>query len=279
MSIQHICRRAGNRQSYYAWFQAMHTRIDLLFVADKSEDDFNRVAARAQQLIADIEAVGNCFGNDSELSRLNRHEIGIPIQVSDMLYDLLSRCKEYTLSTFGLFDVTVESAEHDTAAIDSIILSENNTVTLTRAGVYINMSGILKGYALDRLRMMLEHEAVADAFMSLGNSSIMAMGAKSGCDGWPVGEQFGEQCFETSLHNECLTTSGNIDGVNHHIINPLTNKEIGVNCKASVVTRSATEGEVLSTAYLIADDEQRARLDSIFQPRCVVVDGEVHYNL
>ena len=191
MSIQYICRRAGNRQSYYAWFQAMHTRIDLLFVADKSEDDLNRVAARAQQLIADIEAVGNCFGNDSELSRLNRHEIGIPIQVSDMLYDLLSRCKEYTLSTFGLFDVTVESAEHDAAAIDSIILSENNTVTLTRAGVYINMSGILKGYALDRLRMMLEHEAVADAFMSLGNSSIMAMGAKSGCDGWPVGERFG----------------------------------------------------------------------------------------
>ena len=151
MSIQYICRRAGNRQSYYAWFQAMHTRIDLLFVADKSEDDLNRVAARAQQLIADIEAVGNCFGNDSELSRLNRHEIGIPIQVSDMLYDLLSRCKEYTLSTFGLFDVTVESAEHDAAAIDSIILSENNTMTLTRAGVYINMSGILKGYALDSI--------------------------------------------------------------------------------------------------------------------------------
>ena len=43
----------------------MHTRIDLLFVADKSEDDLNRVAARAQQLIADIESVGNCFGNDS----------------------------------------------------------------------------------------------------------------------------------------------------------------------------------------------------------------------
>ena len=52
-----------------------------------------------------------------------------------------------------------------------------------------------------------------------------------------------------------------------------------MNRKASVVTRSATEGEVLSTAYLIADYEQRARLDSIFQPRCVVIDGEVHYNL
>ncbi len=279
MSIQHICRRAGNRQSYYAWFQAMHTRIDLLFVADKSEDDLNHIAAHAQQLIADVEAAGNCFDNDSELSRLNRYEIGSAIQVSDMLYDLLSRCKEFTLSTFGLFDVTVESAEHDTATVDSIILSENNSVTFTRAGVYINMSGILKGYALDRLRMMLEHEAVADSFMSLGNSSIIAMGAKSGCEGWPVGEQFGDQRFDTFLNNECLTTSGNIDGVNHHIINPLTNKEIGMNRKVSVITQSATEGEVLSTAYLIADAEQRARLDNAFHPRCVVIDGGVHCNL
>ena len=279
MSIQHICRRAGNRHSYYAWFQAMHTRIDLLFVADRSEDELNRIAALAQQSIADVEAAGNCFDSDSELSKLNRHEVGTPIQVSDMLYDLLSRCKEYALSTFGLFDVTVESVGHDTTTIDSIILSENNIVTLTRAGVYINMSGMLKGYALDRLRVMLVHEAVADAFMSLGNSSIMAMGAKSGCDGWPVGEQFGERCFETSLHNECLTTSGNIDGVNHHIVNPLTSKEIGMNRKVSIVSQSAIEGEVLSTAYLIADDEQRARLDNAFRPRCVVIDGAVHRNL
>ena len=99
-----------------------------------------------------------------------------------LLYDLLSRCKDYTLSTFGLFDVTVESAEHDAAAIDSIILSENNTVTLTRAGVYINMSGILKGYALDRLRMMLEHEAVADARFKdvLGESQPQDSTAKAG---------------------------------------------------------------------------------------------------
>ena len=140
------------------------------------------------------------------------------------------------------------------------------------------MSGILKGYALDALRQMLLSEGVGDAFLSLGNSSVMGMGCKSGTDGWPVTEIVGGMKHEILLHDECLTTSGNVDGVNHHIVNPLTNKEIGMNRKVSVVTRSATEGEVLSTSYLLADDAQLSHLDTTFHPRRVVIDGKVHIN-
>ena len=132
--MQHICRRAGYRQSYYAWFQAMHTRIDLLFVADRSEDDLNRVAAEAERVISEVEAVGNCFCADSELSRLNRCAPGETMLASDMLFDLLTTCKEYNRRTQGLFDVTVESERHDATTIEAISLGEGHTVTLPLRG-------------------------------------------------------------------------------------------------------------------------------------------------
>ena len=276
--MQHICRRAGNRQSYYAWFQAMHTRIDLLFVADRSEDDLNRVAAEAERVISEVEAVGNCFSADSELSRLNRCAPGETMLASDMLFDLLTTCKEYNRRTQGLFDVTVESERHDATTIEDISLGEGHTVALSRAGVYINMSGILKGYALDGLRSLLQSECIGDALMSLGNSSIMALGAKSGCEGWPISDVVNNRRNEVILCNECYTTSGNVSGVNHYIVNPLTNNEIEKSRKVSVVTHSGIEGEVLSTAYLIADSSQRTLLDETFRPRCVVIDGTAYFN-
>lgn len=256
----------------------MHTRIDLLFLSDRSEEELIAVAEAAQRLIADIECAGNCFDNNSELSRLNGCEPGQQMKVSDCLYDLLSTCRNYSLRTGGLFDVTVESAGHDADTFSSITLADDNMVSVTRAGVYINMSGMLKGYALDALRQMLLSEGVGDAFLSLGNSSVMGMGCKSGSDGWPVAEVIGGVQHSILLRNECFTTSGNVDGVNHHIVNPLSNKEIGMNRKVSVVTRSATEGEVLSTSYLLADDAQRTHLDTTFRPRRVVIDGKVHIN-
>lgn len=276
--MQHICRRAGDRLTYYAWFAAMHTRIDLLFVADRSEEELTAVAEAAQRLIADIECAGNCFDNNSELSRLNGCEPGQQMKVSDCLYDLLSTCRNYSLRTGGLFDVTVESAGHDADTFSSITLADDNMVSLTRAGVYINMSGMLKGYALDALRQMLLSEGVGDAFLSLGNSSVMGMGCMSGTDGWPMTEIVGGMKHEILLRDECLTTSGNVDGVNHHIVNPLTNREIAMNRKVSVVTHSATEGEVLSTSYLLADDAQCTHLDATFRPRRVVIDGKMHIN-
>ena len=276
--MQHICRRAGDRLTYYAWFQAMHTRIDLLFVADRSEEELAAMAEAAQRLIADIEYAGNCFDNNSELSKLNNCKAGEQMKVSDYLYDLLSTCRDYTLRTGQLFDVTVESAGHDADTFSSITLADDNMVSLTRAGVYINMSGMLKGYALDCLRAMLEGEGIGDAFMSLGGSSIMGMGCKSGSDGWPVAEVIGGVQHSILLRDECFTTSGNVDGVNHHIANPLTISAIAMNHKVSVVTRSATEGEVLSTSYLLADDAQCTHLDATFRPRRVVIDGKMHIN-
>ena len=267
------------RNRYYAWFGALHTRVDLLFYAPYPEAKFLEVEEAVRQRLAEIEQMGNRFDPQSELSQAVRQAHERPVPLSPELFALLTRCREGRLQTGGLFDITVNSPAFKPGLAQSVELKADGCLRLHTADVVLDLSGILKGYALEQLRILLTTKGITDAVVNLGNSSIMAMGAKSGCDGWPVGERFGEQCFETSLHNECLTTSGNIDGVNHHIINPLTNKEIGMNRKASVVTRSATEGEVLSTAYLIADDEQRARLDSIFQPRCVVIDGEVHYNL
>ena len=178
----------------------MHTRVDLLFVAGKSEEEMSIVADEAFRIIAEIESAANCFDTFSELARVNNCVQGGHVRVSPRLYELLQMCKNYFRKTCGLFDVTIESPVHSSSAIDAVKLDEENCVTICRPDVYLNLSGMLKGYALDVLRDMLLDKGIENAFLNLGNSSIMGMGRKEGCEGWPMCETNDGKPWRFELH-------------------------------------------------------------------------------
>ncbi len=47
---------------------------------------------------------------------------------------------------------------------------------LPQPGVTINLSGFLKGYALEKTRKLLQHYEVKDALINMGNSSVLLFG-------------------------------------------------------------------------------------------------------
>ena len=139
----------------------------------------------------------------------------------------------------------------------------------------INLSGFLKGYALEKTRKLLQYYEVKDALINMGNSSVLAFGHHPLADGWKVG--FGQGAVlngrkpqELLLQNECLTTSGNDSHERKHIINPRNGKPVEGKREVAVVTDNGAIGEVLSTGLFVADARQREILEAEFRPRLIL---------
>lgn len=230
--MQHQSRQLPDGSTaLYAWFEAMHTRVDLLLrKKDTAPSSLLETAEAVRALILRLEKAGNRFAPDSEISRLCKPPVGMPVKLSEELFDMLRLALHYHDETGGLFDIAVNTPEHTPETIKDMELSDaERTCTLHRTGMVLDLSGFIKGYALDRVKPLLAEHGITDALVSLGNSSIMAMGDVPG----PV-------------KDGCLTTSGNDTADRRHIINPFTGEYVCGQGSAQVRTASGAEGEVMA---------------------------------
>ena len=209
----------------------MHTRVDLLLrKKDTAPSSLLETAEAVRVLLSRLEQAGNRFESDSEISRLCKASVGMPVKLSEDLFDMLRLALHYHSTTGGLFDITVNTPGHTADTISNVELSEaERTCTLHRSGIVLDLSGFIKGYAVDRIKPLLAEHGITDALVSLGNSSIMAMGDVPG-----------------NVKDGCLTTSGNDTADRRHIINPLTGEYVCGQGSAQVRTASGAEGEVMA---------------------------------
>lgn len=291
----------GGGHRDYIYFEAMHTRVDILADfsgACQSEGgrrmvgwtdatvETEALAGDIAGALAALEAVGNRFDPASELSAVNRTAYGRRVALSPRLYDILHRCLALGRRTGGLFDITAGSFGNAPAVRGMVDLSADGTISFGNPHVRLDLSGVLKGFALDEIHALMVSRGIANAFVSVGTSSIFAMGdhnpSDSSTKGWPAtlrtldyGGMVGTKGATLMLCDECLTTSGNETQQRAHIINPLTGQVATGMRIASVVTRNGVEGEALSTACFLASGEQLARLQQEFMPRCIIKDGRL----
>ena len=219
----------------YVWFEAMHTRVDLLLKSSLlNERELLEAADGMRGVIARLEKAGNRFDPESELWRLNHFPAGEETEISNDLFDMLTQCLHYNRTTNGLFDISVSSPLFRSGFLSKIHLRDGGKFSRESEDVILDLSGFIKGYALDRLREYLEQHQISDALINLGNSSIMAIGDVPG----PV-------------KNGCLTTSGNGKSPRRHIRNPLTGDYITRTGEIQVFTQGGAEGEVEATVQFI----------------------------
>jgi thiamine biosynthesis lipoprotein len=242
-------------------------------------------AQSALDLIDDLEAQMSVYRPDSEVSRINRLAAERPVSVEKDLFSLLERAARITAETAGAFDITagplikswgfysrshripsaLERAEVlDRVAMSNVILdSVRQTIQYRGAGVEINLGSIGKGHALDRAARMLREEwGFGSALLHGGHSSVYAIGATPGDDGWRVGIRHpwepGERLAIVRLCDRALATSAaTFQYLEHegrklgHILDPRTGWPAEEIASASVVAPSAAEADALATAFFI----------------------------
>lgn len=251
--FEHIFKEIDkDRGLLYAWFAAMHSRVDIV-ICDKCENDMLAVTGKIYERIAQLEKLANFYNPHSELTKLNEVPAGVQTEVGEELLSMLYLSMRYNELTDGRFDVCVKSDGYTGGMRGNVEIDlEGGTVTKQRYGIRFDLSGFLKGYALDQARNILTGYAVSDVLLSIGNSSVLALGNHPFGDGWRVSyPESDDSNIEIDLHDECLTTSGNANSERRHIVNPVSGALIEGEGRISVVTRGGAEGEALSTAMFV----------------------------
>jgi thiamine biosynthesis lipoprotein len=235
------------------------------------------------------------YRRDSPLSRLNRDAATGPVTADPELLAFLVECLRWSRESDGAFDVTVgplmkawgffrddgrvPGAEElarvlDRVGYQHVVLDRTaKTVRFDRPGVELDLGGIAKGYAVDRVVDLLRRRGVGSALVNLGGSSVYGLGTPPGREAWEVGVQDpadpAKTALTVSLRDRSLSVSGGYarsfeeDGVRYaHILNPRTGRPVRGILSIAVLTARATDGDALGDALFVQGlDGSRAFLE------------------
>lgn len=237
-------------------FVAMDTSIALRIYG--SDDIKSKTADAAQDCLQKLELELSRTQETSSVSQINQAN-GEPVLLEGCLPDLLSIAKDYQAFTGGAFDITiapvadawgftkdhqqVPDPEELTAALalvnsDAIQITspqnqtQDGVLVRLNPGQEIDLGGLAKGYASDRLEGLLAENQIPQAIVDLGGN-IYVRGSRPDGDPWRVAirdpQDENAAAVILSLQDSFAITSGGYeryfiqDGKRyHHILDPAT---------------------------------------------------------
>src|SRR5207237_8707970 len=132
----------------------------------------------------------------------------------------------------------------------------------------LDLGGIAKGYAVDRVVRLLRQRRVAAALISAGGSTIYALGAPPGRDAWDVAIEDPIDSRKTALtirlKDRAVSVAGTsvkwfeAQGVRYsHIMDPRTGRPVQGVLSVAVLANSGTAGDALDDAFFVLGPERR----------------------
>lgn len=229
----------------------MGTRFEVFLHGD-DEEHLEAVAVAVLDEIVRLDDVLSRFNPGSEVARVNREAGQRPVRVDREVFALLERCEQARQWTGGHFDVTASTGGNG-FKLDA----DRSTVQFTRPDVMIDLGGIGKGYALDCGREILLRFGVKRGLLQGGTSSVLAVGAPFGANGWPVDVRHplrtgAEAVTRVELMNRGFSCSAvrHPDQAQSDVVNPLLREPLAGNAACVVLAASAADAEIFSTALL-----------------------------
>ena len=276
---------------YHNHFAAMGTRLDMIFHGYPVQTGHG-LADIILQEIRRLELLMSRYRKDSPVWMINQLGFGKSLVLDDELFNILMVCKDFHERTGGLFDIAlgavvdlVRLGEYDplrfkklfdSSGMAKVILDpDSQTIHLRNELVKVDFGGFGKGYALEQIRKLLLSHGMLNAFISFGESSVLALGNHPHGAGWKAGVNHqmikGNNLCSFDLHDESLSTSGIHAGPGDpdpmgqilHPLRGLINKQYH---QISVKSSSATEAEIVSTALIAADESEQRTILAQFQP-------------
>jgi thiamine biosynthesis lipoprotein len=264
-------------------------------------DQAHRLIRESVQEVHRLEEILSDYIPDSALSQFNATSAKGKFPVPAELDELLQISQRLSIRTAGYFDVTVgplmdlwkrcsvESRMPDQSRLAQalsivgyrkLLLSGDRMAELTRSGMKIDLGGIGKGYAVDRIADRLRAAGVTAALINFGGSSIAAIGSPPGKTGWEIGVQgpAGDIRGVIYLRNLALSTSGSMgryftigNKKYGHLINPKNGMPVAEPRMASVITPSATTAEALTKPLVLLGERGISLIKSFSKTEAVVI--------
>jgi thiamine biosynthesis lipoprotein len=260
--------------------QAMATTFEAIIQYE--DPTYAQQAARAAFDEVDrIEGHLSRFLETSDVTRINHLPAGQPVQLSLDTFECLKISAEICAETAGAFDVTVgflvecwldkakkmprtPSPEELRFArahtgMDLILFDEpTHAVALTDSPVRVDLGGVGKGYAVDRMADLLREWSIDRALIHGGFSSVLALEAPQGTAGWPVTLSHPKDRRRTLARVQLAGASVSGSGVEkgRHIIDPRTGEPAEGKIATWSIVPDAARADALSTASMIMTSDE-----------------------
>jgi thiamine biosynthesis lipoprotein len=223
--------------------------------------------AEAHREIARLEDELSEFREASPVACLNRARALEPVPLTGAVRDLLRIAEQLRSSTRGAFNPLWRSRGLN----PGVLISEHGrSFFKTTDGTHLGFGAIGKGFALDRVRLLLEREGFTDYLLSAGGSSVLLSGFaapgtpwnwawswKKARDGSLLGRRFSHETGRTIA----LGVSGEMEQGKHIA------DACGTSLSALVAHASAARADALSTALFVRGwNEELENLRDPLQP-------------
>ena len=277
-------------------FTAMNTFVKIQ-VFDKEFPNKEVVFLACEKKVKNIEAWGNHFSKTSKISFVNAVAKEKWVPVNPDFYYVLEVGKKAGYETKGDFDITVKplidfykikqqestvfsempkipSNIKSKIGFKNISLDPLRNRVLLNNDVQIDLSGILKGFAVDQIVSVLRANSIKKAIVNAGGT-VYCMGSDVDGKPWVIGirdpKNKNKIIKRISLENKAVSTSAGyerfiiINGKEYsHIVNPKTCKLVPAKGSVTVVSDMAVSADILSTAAFVDSSIKRIFTTSKF---------------
>jgi thiamine biosynthesis lipoprotein len=259
--------------------EAMATTYEVIMVHDDG-CYARQAAAAAFDEVDRLEGELSRFIENSDITRINNLPANEPLRIGLDAFECLQlSCRIYA-KTNGAFDITVGSLlglwrnedgtprtpsqeelnrarQHTGTGLLQLDEAEH-TVQLLASSVQVDLGGVGKGYAVDRVAELLREWSIDIALISGGYSSVLALDGPAGAKGWPLTlsnpDNRKQILARPCLQGRALSGSGLQKG--QHIIDPRTAQPVKGKCAAWASALDAATADALSTAFMVMGPEE-----------------------
>ena len=152
----------------------------------------NELRVQIKQLLDKLNGQMSTYQQDSELSKINANESSEWLTVSTDLYSVLKQANEISVLSNGAFDVTIGplvnlwgfgpdpmsfvvpeksliDTQLKTTGYKKILFDDKtNKIKKLSPDIYIDLSAIAKGYAVDQVGLLLEKQGISNYMVEIG---------------------------------------------------------------------------------------------------------------
>ncbi len=269
----------------------MGTSYHIKVVLTPNKDSLDNLSEGVSKTLKRVDTLMSTYKSNSEISRFNRLPNNTWFEVSPETFRVISLGQSISEKSKGYYDMTVgplvnswgfgpsgkpveipdEGQLHELLSrvgFTHLKLDETTLSIMKDAEIYLDLSSIAKGYAVDAVANYLDENSVDSYLVEVGGE-IRAQGEKPNGNVWRLAIESPEVGLRSvhkviDLTNAGLATSGDYRnyyeeaGVRYsHTINPFTGKPVQHKLTSvSVIRPTSAEADAMATMFMVMGAER-----------------------
>lgn len=288
--------------------QALGTTYTVKIAHVISQTKLNEIRKAIDEELEDINNKMSTYLSDSELSKFNKWLSVEPFAISQKTLQVIVEAQTVSQASNGAFDITVgplvnlwgfgpqkiqnnPSAQTITEMLQQVgyqkltVNSQNKTLQKKHPNLYVDLSAIAKGFAVDAVCDCLRKAGMKNYMVEIGGE-IRVSAFKKDKTPWVIGiesPQPGKRGVQKAiiLQDVAIATSGNYRNFRYdsktkkrlsHTISPQTGKPIAHNlASVSVISPTCMYADAMATALMVLGEKRGFELAQSLNLACYFI--------